>query len=966
MSRLSLAALSAPEALASRLVLLIGQSFALGLALALLIVAANALFLPEFGSGSLPYVYITVAVLGSLLSYGYAELERRWSLPALSITTLVILALFYLLSWLALTLAGYRWVPFALMVSFSLVIQMGFVILGGQAGRLFDVRQLKSFFPRIVLGFAIGFLVGGFLAAPLAGLLGSTENLVLAVMVSTLLFLTFLLIVDRRYHEVLVQAGRPGRQQKSQPMWQLLAKRFVLFIVLYQMLSIMASQLLDYMVLEQAASRFSDSQALTQFFGNFVVAINASDVLFLALFAGLLLSRFGLSFGLMVNPVVDAVILLAELLVAFLLGSDSGVFFGLIAAARIIDITLTDGARRGGINTAYQALPAGQRVTVQTGVEGIAAPLALGLTGVLLLAFNAIGDVTVVHIVALTLFITLLCIAAASRMYRHYADSLRQTLRRRALDSAELSLDDSTSLAVVERFLHSDDVAQVRLALDALESAQNETLERRLIALLDSPQPAVRAEALARIERLKITDASPGVQRIAGHDPDPAARGAAVRALCALEEADAVELTSAYLQDPAPEIRLGAAAGLLRYGGIAGVLEAGAWLNDLQVSDESAERRLVADILGQVGSHSYYQPLLSLLVDSDWQVRNAALTAAAKMGHERLLPSIVEDLGDPRTRSAAAAALVAYGPAALPFADQALARPESTPPALAGRMARICGQIGLPEAIKLLKKHLDHQDGEVRYQVLAALHAAGYRAALQDNAEIEARLGQEVEQGAHLLATMEDIGSGDEVAGLRQALDDELVRVRQRVFLLLSFLCEPRALLRAGEQLSSPVAASRAIALEVLDVTLTREHKGLVMPLVMPDIPADKRLDSLDKLFEVPRLGQAQRVCRLAEGSESECASWQRVAAIYAAGRLGLVDCLPAVEAAIASASEGNFPLRETAAWSLHTLAPERFRQWAAGLAPDDDPRLLELARTLDGRDGERAADQDSSDSDRI
>ena len=149
MSRLSLSSLRAPEAPATRLALLIGQSFALGLTLALLIVSANALFLPAYGSETLPYVYITVAILGSLLFYGYAELERRWNLPALSVTTLVVLALFYLVSWLALTLTGAGWVPFALMVSFSLVIQMGFVILGGQAGRLFDVRQLKKIFPRV-------------------------------------------------------------------------------------------------------------------------------------------------------------------------------------------------------------------------------------------------------------------------------------------------------------------------------------------------------------------------------------------------------------------------------------------------------------------------------------------------------------------------------------------------------------------------------------------------------------------------------------------------------------------------------------------------------------------------------------------------------------------------------------------------------------------------------------------------
>lgn len=965
MSRLTLSSLRAPEAPASRLVLLIGQSFALGLSLALLSIAGNALFLPEFGSESLPYVYITVAILGSIFFYGYAELERRWTLPALSITTLVILALFYLVSWLALTVTGHRWVPFALMVSFSIVIQMGFVILGGQAGRLFDVRQLKSLFPRIVLGFAMGFLAGGFLAAPLATLLRGPENLILASMVSTLLFLGFLLAVARRYHDALVQAGAPGRQQVAQPMWQLLAKRFVLFIVLYQMLAIMASQLLDYMVLDQAAARFVDSAALTEFFGNFYVAINTSDVLFLALFAGLLLGRFGLSFGLSINPLFSAVILVVELLAAFLLGSDSGLFFGLVVVARTADITLTDGARRGAINAAYQALPASQRVTVQTGVEGIAAPLSLGFTGVLLLVFNAIGGITIVHVAALTLLVTLVWIASASRMYRHYADSLRQTLRRRALDKTDLTLDDSTSLAVVERFLHSDDLTQVRLALDVLETTENETLERQLIALLDSAQPALRAEALVRIEPLKLVAAAPGVQRLAVDDPDPAVQGAAVRTLCALLEAEAVDLASSCLRDPAPEIRLGAAAGLLRYGGIAGVLEAGAWLTELQGSADPADRRLVAQILGQVEAHNYYQPLVALLADPEWQVRYAALVAASQVRHDRLLPLIVDNLSDSRTRSAATTALVAYGPAALPSADNALSSPRATPPALAGRMARICGQIGQPEAVGLLKKHLGHRDGEVRYQVLAALRAAGYRAASHDDPLTGARLRQEVEGGAHLLAAIEDIGQGEEAAALRQVLLDELGRTRQRVFLLLSFIYEPRALMRAGEQLSSSSAAARAIALEVLDVTLTRDHKSLVMPLVAPDYSSDRRLESLGKVFDLPRLSQAQRLCQLAEAQEPAHASWQRVAALYVAGRLGLVDCLPAVEAALASAPAGNFPLRETATWSLHALAPERFGQWAAGLSADDDPRLLELARTLTGHVGGHTSHQESSGADR-
>ena len=64
-----------------RLTLLFGQSLSLGITLALLIITASALFLPIFGSEGLPYVYIVVAILASGIFYGFAELQKRWTLP---------------------------------------------------------------------------------------------------------------------------------------------------------------------------------------------------------------------------------------------------------------------------------------------------------------------------------------------------------------------------------------------------------------------------------------------------------------------------------------------------------------------------------------------------------------------------------------------------------------------------------------------------------------------------------------------------------------------------------------------------------------------------------------------------------------------------------------------------------------------------------------------------------------------
>ena len=121
-------------------------------------------------------------------------------------------------------------------------------------------------------------------------------------------------------------------------------------------------------------------------------------------------------------------LLCAIVVVGILAGPTSTMFFWLVVLTRILDLTFTDGTTRTSINAMFQALPANQRVTVQTGVEGIGVPLALGLTGVILLVFDALGNVTMVHIAIFTLGISLLWTISALLVYRDYAANLLRTI----------------------------------------------------------------------------------------------------------------------------------------------------------------------------------------------------------------------------------------------------------------------------------------------------------------------------------------------------------------------------------------------------------------------------------------------------------------------------------------------------------------------------------------------------------
>ena len=101
--------------------------------------------------------------------------------------------------------------------------------------------------------------------------------------------------------------------------------------------------------------------------------------------------RFGLRLGLLLNPAVVAGVLALMLVVAAGAGTAAFGLFVLAAVLRITDIATTDGTTRTSINAAYQIVPVQERLAVQAVVEGIGVPVAIGVTGVLLLAMNVLG-----------------------------------------------------------------------------------------------------------------------------------------------------------------------------------------------------------------------------------------------------------------------------------------------------------------------------------------------------------------------------------------------------------------------------------------------------------------------------------------------------------------------------------------------------------------------------------------------
>ena len=409
--------------------LLTAQALVFGVTLGLLLVPANSLFLDAYGSQWLPVTYIATAVVGSWAAALIARAARSTRLVRVATVSLGAFAAVFGASWAILVIGG-AWVSAVLLVLFPIALQIGFVFIGGQAGRLLDVRQMKELFPRVVSGFAVGFLVGGALGIPLLALLGSTENLLLATTAAQLAFLGLLLLTERRFPEV--RAAQPvDAPAVARPPLRTLFSGLVALLLAYQVLSSMGSQVVDFLLFDRAAARYR-ADDLTQFLAIYTAALNLVDVLFLALLAGPLIRRFGLRLGLVLNPAVVAGVLAVMAVVAAGPGTASLAMFVLASWLRIADLATTDGTTRTSINAAYQVVPVDERLSVQAVVEGVGVPVAIGATGVLLLALQAV-DLGVGAVIVFGLLLSASWTAVAVAVYRSYTHALAEEMRRRPL-----------------------------------------------------------------------------------------------------------------------------------------------------------------------------------------------------------------------------------------------------------------------------------------------------------------------------------------------------------------------------------------------------------------------------------------------------------------------------------------------------------------------------------------------------
>ncbi len=901
-------------------------SFFIGFTMTFYGTAASALFLADFEVESLSYVYILSAITSIVAGYAYDKLQKRFGLSRLMFYTYgcILLSVVAFYTALELAPATSKWIAMGLFVWKDVLFALTGLVFWTLASNTFDLRQGKRLFGLIDSGKILAGLISGLLTPSLVNISGTNALLLYSgfALLGSIILLSF--IKSGVPASVTVVEGfSQSEQGLSLP--SLLKNKYIVLYFAMGILSLLVYYLIDYAFYDRMGNQFPEEDQLAGFMGMYYAVLAVVTIISNTVLSSRLLVRYGISVGIIAVPIVLMIGTGTLTLVGTLLDLPL-LFFGLTILLKVIDEVLRTSLEYPAHRVLYQPLPTNLRLKMQTLAEGFVSPTGSALSGVALLVITSLLELDIVHVFFAILLFLVAWILSSVLLRKEYVRMLVNALHRRRFEGRLAMTLDRSSLDILRKSLHSSNSGEVIYAMNMLEEMEYEGFTAELETLLDHPKPEVRLECLNRIDRHKIKSAIPKVKSQINANELPRVRGAALKTLMALGGSRFIKEVTPHLDSSHPEIRLGAMVGLLRSGGIQGVLKAGTILLQKMDAPEVSERSFAGQVIGEVGIPDFYEQLLPLLRDANLEVRKTALHAAAKLQNPALWPWVIESLPIDEVRFVAASALISGGESSLPELRTAFSKSDQSR-AVKREIVYICGQIKGTMATEFLESQLRLEDKALSYEVFRALSACGYRAVDKQRSIILDRIRKEIADIVGILAIEKSIGEVGIIPLLQSAFTRTTKLQENRLLLLLSFIYDSDTILRVQHSLHHADTAQRASALEVLDNLLPPDLKKLILP-IFDNTTIARRFQLLARAFPQDRCEPIVSFRKLIDMAESWEDHWLEACAIYATARPPQIDEADLIREKLAS----THPLvRETARWALsqldNTLPSGHFRQ---------------------------------------
>lgn len=883
---------------------LLGYGFFMGVFLAAYKIVATTLFLNQL-SEYIREAFFVSGFLGVLSTWLYATLQNRVQYSKLIIFNIVSIFLFIAFAKVMFFYTDSKWLVFLLFVMLGPITSLLVLGFWGIFGRLFDLRQSKRIIGGIDSGQLTAIIVTTFSIPFLVPYITDITNILIIGEVGLAVSIVFFIYIILRFHlSSFHLKQKEFRREVS--FLRMFRNKYIVYLSLFLFLSMAAFVFVDYSFMNVTEQQYPDEKQLASFLGVFEGFIMVLSLLLQTFVNEKLLSMYGIKTSLLLLPIIlflfTGLALASGYIFGFNVSSPEFIWFFLfIALSKLFVTTLREATENPVFKLFFMPLDSRIRFDIQTKIEGTINEFSRALSGGVILLLGFLPFFKLIHYSWVLVGIILGWAFLLFKIYHLYRENIRLKLERQK-EEADRVEQKGKSLLVTKLFdsIDSDNPNLMIFALRALSKIAPDIFKSKIEDIKNDHSIDLTKKVLQTLEGDFSFIHVANLKKLEKKESK-------------LQHSEKYKGKNAFDEE----------------------------ISDMIKSRDSSDRKLAAELISAIETEESVGLLIELLNDSDPTVVKAAMNAVADLKKEELLPFLLDNLQNKDYKDAAADSLISFGEIAFPSLETIFYNSEQDVE-IKLDIVNIYGKLGGNYAKEVLWNKIDFPDKKVVSQVLLSLSHCGFTAEDDQVQKIKIFIEEDIANIIWNLKAVEQLKEEDKkgfkiiIDSLREENDHNYAHI----YMLLSMIYDQKSIQLVKENIETKTNEGISYAIELLDVFLSDDLKQKIIP-ILDDISDLDRIRRLQMFYPHIQISMDDLIRLLINREFNSINRWTKTSIIYYLGAnkiSGKYDM-----ELISNLFNPDQLLREIAAWSMHEIDEEFFKENIKRLEPKDQNHLQNL-----------------------
>lgn len=782
----------------------------------------NANLLDQLGAEGLPYAYLFTALLIGIIVNFHSKFQEKIPRNTLIMTSLVLFLITIILFWFLLPIGAEKnldWLPIAYWIWANIYIVVLVTQFWIAVNDSFNPREAK----RLIGFFGSGGILGGIVGGIVTGFLARSKySDYLLLIASVMIFLTIFIV-----QSIFKLQQRSDRMTSNKPN-DLITERhessgfgfkdsfeavrsnsYIVLLAGIVTVTLIVSTLIDFQYNAVVKNTLTGEKNLTAFFGYFTAGMLVFSFFLQLLMTSNLIHRYGLKLNLLLYPLIllfcsIGIAFWPQILFAVLIkGGDKSLSYSLNQSAReLLYIPIS-------IKTKYRA---------KVFIDMFLNRFAKGLGAVILMAFLYF-QLELKYVSIISSFFIIIWVFLNIKVSKQYVETVRQNL--------------------ITKWERGDTLVGKEVDMD---------YTKLIFDLIESKERSKTLYAMHLYELIKQHRFTPEIQNLIAMESG-ASRMAAMGSLIETEQTPWMPPDLNWKKDYSLEKDIQEIMSSENYQEV--MKEYIDDVLDEKKRESSISKMEVAKALGLMPLKSpLVQRLDDLLEDKSPEVVKFAMESVAHLQRIENVPTVVNKLLDPLLKEDARATLEKFGTNITGILSDYLQDPSENPE-VRKAVIPILASIGTDQAIQILIESFQDESSDFSTEIIDAFDLLQSKK-ISINLEqglIREKIFAEIKKYYHIFIKIHGRKKIDAQIDEHVA---EMNLVFMNIFKLLALLYPREDIFKAYNNLLTGMQDSMAYAIELLDTTLRKEFRDLVIPIV-EDIPLKdkiRKIQLIEKNFD--------------------------------------------------------------------------------------------------------------------